>query len=165
MSLETKNTSNFERQSAIGKATSNTQAMDENDVTPAKTKKFEQFLEASGERNLQNINLTHGEYSQNGELDTRGKQSNLCLIWDVEEVRSIGLPDHQQKATLFLVSSMLALLWVEEKVTKFRESKAPTVGMIHAIDSSRRLGSIEIACKVFAVPMEMRHVRSLIRFL
>ena len=46
--------------------------------------------------------------------------------------------DHQQKVTLFVVISMLALRWVEENITKYQESKTPTVESIHAIDYSRR---------------------------
>ena len=92
------------------------------------------------------------------------EQSNLCLIWDVEELWSLGLSDHQQKVTLFVVSLMLVLQWIEENVTKYRESRAPTVESTHAIDYSRRLELFEIACKVFAEPMEVRHLWSRIRF-
>ena len=59
---------------------------------------------------------------------------------------------------------MLALRWMEENVTKYRDSKAPTAESIHAIDYSRRLELFETACKVFAIPMELRHVWSRIRF-
>ena len=82
--------------------------------------------------------------------------SNLCLIWDVDGIRSIGLPSHQQKVTLFVVSTMLALRWIEENVTKYRESRALTVESIHPIDYSRRLELFETACKVVAVPKEVR---------
>ena len=92
------------------------------------------------------------------------EHSNLCLIWDVEEIRSIRLPSHQQKVTLFVVSMMLALRWIEENVANYRESRAPTVDSIHAIYYSRRLEFFETACKVFAVPKEMRHVWSRMRF-
>ena len=47
---------------------------------------------------------------------------------------------------------------------KYRESKIPTVESIHAIDYSRRLQLFETACKVLAVPMEVKHVWSRIRF-
>ena len=82
MSLETENTSDFERQSANGKATSNTQAVDENGATQAKMMEFEPLLEASGERNLRSINLTHGEYPCHCLAQTvwYPEQSNLCLI-------------------------------------------------------------------------------------
>ena len=63
LSLEKENISHFERQNAFGKATSITQAVDENDVTHMKMIEFEPLLEASGERNLRSINLTLGEYS------------------------------------------------------------------------------------------------------
>ena len=52
----------------------------------------------------------------------------------------------------------MALRWIEENVTKYRESKAPTAESIHAIDYNRRLELFETVCKVFAIPMEVRHV-------
>ena len=127
---------------------------------------FEPLFEASGECNLRSINLTHGECPCHCLVQTvwYPEQSNLCLIWDVEEIRTIGLPDHQQKVTLFEVISMMALQWMKENVTKYREPKKPTVESIHAIDYSRILELFEFACKVFAVPMEVRHVGSRIRF-
>ena len=51
-----------------------------------------------------------------------------------------------------------------ENVTKYRESKAPTAESIHAIDYNRRFELFETACKVFAIPMEVRHVWSRTRF-
>ena len=59
---------------------------------------------------------------------------------------------------------MLALRWMEENVTKYRESKTPTAESIYAIDYSRRHELFETVCKVFAIPMEVRHVWSRIRF-
>ena len=47
---------------------------------------------------------------------------------------------------------------VEENVTKYRESNTPTAESIHALDYSSRLELFETACKVFAIPMEVRHV-------
>ena len=43
-------------------------------------------------------------------------------------------------------------------MTKYRQSKAPAAESIHAIDYSRRLELFETACKVFAIPLEVRHV-------
>ena len=62
------------------------------------------------------------------------------------------------------MSSMLAPGWIEENIANYLESKAKTGEMIHAIDYSRRFELFETACKVFAVPMEVRHVWSRIRF-
>ena len=59
---------------------------------------------------------------------------------------------------------MLALRWIEENVAKYRESKTPTAESIYAIDYSRRLELFETAYKVFAIPMEVRHVWSRLRF-
>ena len=59
---------------------------------------------------------------------------------------------------------MIALRWIEENVTKYRVSKTPTAEPIYAIDYSRRLELFETVCKVFAIPMEVRHVWSRIGF-
>ena len=159
LSLENGNTSDFERQNTIGKAMNSAPAMEGNDVTHEKMMEFEPLLEASGERNLRSINLTHGECSCHCLAYTvwYPEHSNLCLIWDVEENRSVGLTGHQQKVTLFVVSSMLPLRWIEENKTKYRESRAPTAESIHAIEYNRRLELFRTACKVFSIPMEVRH--------
>ena len=166
LSLEGENTSDFERQNTIGKPMNSTPALEENDVTHENTMELEPLLEASGERKLRSINLTHGEGPCHCLAQTvwYPEHLNLCLIWDVEEVRSTGLPDHRQKVSLLVVSSMLALRWMAENVTKYRESKITTAKSIHAIDYSRRLELFETACKVFAIPMEVRQVWSRIRF-
>ena len=166
LSLEGENTSDFERQNTIGKPMSSAPAQEENDMTHAEMMELEPLLEASEERNLRSIDITHGECPCHCLAQTvwYPEHSNLCLIWDVEEVRSIGLPDHRQKVTLLVVSAILALRWIEENVAKYRESKAPTAESIHAIDYSRMLELFETACKVFAIPMEVKHVWSRIRF-
>ena len=82
----------------------------------------------------------------------------------MEEIRSIGLPDHRQKVTLLVVSTMLALRWIEENVTKYREVTTPTAESIYAIDYSRRLELFETACKLFAIPTEVRHIWSRLRY-
>ena len=160
--LENENTSDFERQNTIGKAMNSAPAMEGNDVTHEKMMEFEPLLEASGERNLRSINLTYGECPCHCLAQTVWylEHSNLCLICDVEEIRSVGIPDHQQNVTLLVVSSMLALRWIEENVTKYRESRAPTAESIHAIDYNRRLELFETACKVFTIPMEVMLVWS-----
>ena len=161
LGLESENTSDHERQNVIGKPMGGAPNMEENDTIHEKMMELEPLLEASGERNLRNIDLTHGECPCHCLAQTvwyPDHAKNLCLVWDVEEIRSIGLPDHQQKVTILVVSTMLALRWIEENVTKYRESK------IYAIEYSRRLQLFETACKVFAIPKEVRHVWSRIRF-
>ena len=164
--LEEEITSDFERQNAIGKPMSSVPAPEENDMAHKKMVELEPLLEASGERNLRSIEITHGECPCHCLAQTvwYPEHPNLCLVWDVEEIRSIGLPDHQQKKTILVLSTMLALRWIEENVTKYRESKTPTAESIYAIDYSRRIELFETACKVFAIPMKVRHVWSRIRF-
>ena len=127
MSLGDENTSDFERQNAIGKPMNSVPAQEENDMTHEKMMELEPLLEASGERNLRSIEITHGECPCHCLAQTvwYPEHSNLFFVWDVEAIRSIGLPDHQQKVTILVVSTMLALRWIEENVTKYRESKTP----------------------------------------
>ena len=166
LSLGDENTSDFERQNAIGKPMNSVPAHEENDMAHEKMIELEPLLEASGERNLRSIEITHGECPCHYLAQTvwYPEHSNLCLVWDVEEIRSIGLPDHQKKVTILVVSTMLALRWIDENVTKYRKLKTPTAESIYAIDYSRRLELLETVCKVFAIPMEVRHVWSRIRF-
>ena len=166
LGLESENTSDLERQNVIGKPMVSAPNLEEVDVIHDKMMELEPLLEASGERNLRSMDLTHGDCPCHCLAQTvwYPDQANLCLIWDVEEIRSLGLPEHQQKVTILVVSTMLALRWMEENIAKYRESKTPTAESIHAIDYSRRLELFETACKVFAIPMEVRHVWSRLRF-
>ena len=166
LGLESENTSDHERQNMIGKPIVGAPNMEEADVIHEKMMELEPLLEASGERNLRSIDLTHRDCPCHCLAQTvwYPDHANLCLIWDVEEIRSLGLPDHQQKVTILVVSTMLALRWMEENIAKYRESKTPTAELIHAIDYSRRLELFETACKVFAIPMEVRHMWSRLKF-
>ena len=166
LGLESENTSDHERQNVIGKPTVGAPNLEESDVIHEKMMELKPLLEASAERNLRSIDLTHGDCPCHCLAQTvwYPDHANLCLIWDVEEMRSLGLPEHQQKVTILVVSTMLALRWMEENIAKYRESKAPTAESIHAIDYSRRLELFETACKVFAIPMEVRHMWSRLRF-
>ena len=75
MSLEKENTSDFERQNMLGRMVNSAQAVGENDVKL--------------EHNLRSINLTYGECPCHCLAQTvwYPEQSNLCLIWNVEEIR------------------------------------------------------------------------------
>ena len=166
LGLEGENTSGHERQNVIGKPMGGAPNLEENDAIHEKMMELEPLLEALGERNLRSIDLTHGECPCHCLAQTvwYSDHANLCLIWDVEEIRSLGLPDQQQKVIILVVSTMLALRWIEENVTKYRESNTPTAESIYAIDYSRRLELFETACKVFAIPVEVRHVWSRLGF-
>ena len=59
LSLGDENTSDFEKQNAIGKPLNSVPAQEENDMTHEKIMELEPRLEASGERNLRNIEITH----------------------------------------------------------------------------------------------------------
>ena len=120
LSMESENRSDHERQNVIGKPMGSAPSLEENDAVHGKMMECEPLLEASGECNLRSIDITHGECLCHCLAQTvwYPDHANLCLIWDVEEIRSIGLPDRRQKVTLLVVSTMLALRWIEEIVTK-----------------------------------------------
>ena len=166
LKLESENTSDHERQNVIGKPVGGAPNMEDNDTMHEKMIVLEPLLEASGERNLRSIEITHGECPCHCLEQTvwYPDHKNLCLVWDMEEIRSIGLPDQRQKVTLLVVSTMLALRWIEENMTKYREATTPTAESIYAIDYSRRLELFKTACKVFAIPTEVRHVWSRLRY-
>ena len=117
--------SNFGRQNVIGKPMGNVPAPEEDDVVHEKMMELEHLVEASGEHNLRSIEITPGDCPCHCLAQTvwYPERANFCLVWDVEKIRSIGLPDHQQKVTILVVSTMLALRWIEENVTKYRGSK------------------------------------------
>ena len=166
MSLENENISDHERQIVIGKPVGGAPSIKESDTVHENMMELEPFLEASEERNLKSIEITLGECPCHclAQAVWYPDHANLCLVWDVEEIRSVGLPDHRQKVTLLVVSTMLALRRIEENVTKYRETKTPTAESIYAIDCSRRLELFETACKVFSITMKIRHVWSRLRF-
>ena len=97
LSLGDKNRSDFERHNTIGKPMGNVPMPEEDDVVHEKMMELEPLLEASGERNLRSIEITHGEcpYHCLAQTVWYPEHTKLCLVWDVEEIRSIGLPDHQ----------------------------------------------------------------------
>ena len=61
LSLEGENTSDFEKQNTIRKPMNSVPAQEGNDATHEKIMELEPLLEASGERNLRSIDITHGE--------------------------------------------------------------------------------------------------------
>ena len=165
--LESENTSSDHgRQNVVGKPAVGAPSSKEVDVIHEKMLELEPLLETSGDGNLRSIDLTHGDCPCHCLAQTvwYPDRANLCLIWDVEEIKSLGLPEHRQKVTILVVSSMLALRWIEENIAKDRESRTPTAESIHAIDYSRRLELFETACKVFAIPVEVRHIWNRLRF-
>ena len=125
LSLESENTNDHERQNVIGKPVGGAPNMEKNDTIHENMMELEPLLEASEERNRRSIDITHGECPCQCLLQTvwYPDHANLCLVWDVEKIRSIGLPEHRQKVTLLVVSTLLALRWIEENVTKYRECR------------------------------------------
>ena len=111
LDLESENTSDHGKQNMVGKPAAGAPSSEEVDVIHEKMMELEPLLEASGERNLRSIELTHGDCPCHCLAQTvwYPDRANLCLIWDIEEIKSLGLPEHRQKVTILAVSTMLAL--------------------------------------------------------
>ena len=127
-------------------------------MTHEKMMEFESLLEASGERNLRSVKLTHGECPSSCRIKTVWLPGALQPLLDMGCGKKLVSRATRSSADHFVVSSMLALRWIEDNVTKKRESRAPAVEPVHANDYSRRLELFETTCKVIAVPLEVRHV-------
>ena len=86
MSLERENSSDFEKQSTIGRLPKVASAEGKTDSIHTKMMEFEHLLEVYGERNLRSIKLTHGDSPRHCAAQTvwYPEKSNPCLIWDVE---------------------------------------------------------------------------------
>ena len=82
------------------------------------------------------------------------------LIFDVEKIKSIGLLDHEQNFTLFLVGFMLGSRRIESKVLNYRECKS----VIEEIVYSRRLELVETFCEALAIPVEVKRICCLNQF-
>ena len=94
MGLKSENTSDHERQNVMGKPMGGAPNMEENDAIHETMMELEPLLEASGERNLRSIDLTHGECPCHCLAQTvwYPDYANLCLICDMEEIRSFDCP-------------------------------------------------------------------------
>ena len=90
LKLESENTSDHERQNVIGKPVGGAPNMEDNDTMHEKMIELAPLLEASGERNLRSIEITHGECPCHCLAQTvwYPDNKNLCLVWDMEEIRS-----------------------------------------------------------------------------
>ena len=100
LSLESENTSDFERQNTIEKAINSAPAIEENDVTHEKMMKFEPLLEAEGKCNLWSNNLIHGECPCHclGQTVWYPEHANLCLILEWKKFGQSGYPTISRKS-------------------------------------------------------------------
>ena len=69
------------------------------------------LLGASGKRDWRSIMLTHDEFLCHCLLQTwwYPGRSNLVLIWDSEELISMGLPDLSQPITIVIIGVLMAI--------------------------------------------------------
>ena len=80
--------------------------------------------------------LTHDEFPCHCLLPTwwYPGRSNLVLIWDSEELLSMGLPDSSQPITIMIVGVMIAVCWLEAHVKENNRHETPTKEQLQKLD-------------------------------
>ena len=129
MKLSEGNVSEFQRRKAIGVLPAEFSTIDEKDDVHTIMTEIEPLLGASACWTRWNILMTHGEYACHYLAQTLWypKCGNLVLVWDVEELYSMELPDQNQPVSILVVSAMLAVRWLETNAdTSEQETAVPT---------------------------------------
>ena len=93
--------------------------------------------------------MTHGEYPCHCLTQTLWypKRVNMVLVWDVEELYSTRLPDHNQQVSIVVVSTMLAVRWFEANAgTRRQETAVPTPEQLSNVKMSRKLDLFRTVC-------------------
>ena len=96
--------------------------------------------------------LTHDEFHCHCLLQTwwYPERSNLVLIWDSEELLSMGLPDSSRPIT------MRAIRWLEAHVRENNRQEAPTREQLQKLDCLKSLDLFETMCKILNIPIEVK---------
>ena len=122
--------SEFQRQKASGALPTKFPTIDEKDDVHRTIMKVEPLLGASGYRTRRNILMA--------QTLCYPKLGNLVLVWDVEELYSTRLPDQNQQVSLVLVSTMLAVRWLEANAgTSEQETAVPTPEQLSNVKVNR----------------------------
>ena len=151
------NFSDFERQKQRGSTVTDYNAVDENDEVHRVMMEVEPLLEASGKRNWKSIMSAHDEFPCHCLLQTwcYPRRSNLVLIWDCEELLSVGLPDSSQPITIVIVGVIMAIRWLEAHVKKKNGQEAPAREALQRLDCLKDLDLFETMCKILNTPIEV----------
>ena len=153
--------SEFQRKKAKGMMSSEFPTVDEKDETHQTMTEIEPLLIASGYRTWRHILLNHGEYPYHYLAHTfwYPKRANLVLVWDAEELFTMGLPDQAQNVTILLVSAMLAVRWPEvtERTTE-QEMAAPAPEQLSRVNLTKRLDLIRTTCRVLRIPKAIERI-------
>ena len=135
--------SEFQKKTAIGALPTEFSTMDEKDDVHRIRAEVELLLGASGYRTRRNILMTHGEYPCHclPQMLLYPKRGNLMLVWDVDDLFSMGLSDQNQQVLIVVVSAMLVVRWLEanagtsaQKTTMSTPEQPISVKFNHSLD-------------------------------
>ena len=163
MRLSEGNVSEFQKKKASGALPTEFPTMDEKDDIHRIMMEVEPLLGASGYRTRRSILMTHGEYSCHCLAQTLWypKRGNPGLVWDVEKLYYAGLPDKNQQVSIVVVSSMLAVRWLEGNVgTNEQETAVPTPEQLGNVKMNRNLDLFRSICKVLRIPKAIERIWS-----
>ena len=154
------NFSDFERQKQRGSTVTEYNTVDENDEVHRVMMEVKPLLEPLGKRNWRSIMLTHDQFPCHCLLQTwwYPERSNLVLIWDPEELLSMGLPDSSRPITIVIVGVMIAIRWLEAHVRENSRQEAPTREKLQKLDCLKDLDLFETTCKILNIPMEVKKI-------
>ena len=161
MKLSESNVSEFQKKNASGALPTEFPTLDEKDGKHHVMTEVELLLEASGYWTWRNILMTHGEYPCHCLAQTLWypKRVNLVLVWDAEELLSMGLPDQGQNVTILLFSAMLAVRWLEANAgTTEDEMVVPFPEQPSRVSVGKRLYLFRTTCKVLRKPKVIERI-------
>ena len=117
-------------------------------------------LEASGKQNWRSIMLSHKAFTCLGLVQTWWfpARSNLVLIWDSEELLSMGLPDSTQSIAIVIVGVILAIRWLEAHAEENNRQESPIKEQWEEIDCLKVLDNFDTTCKVLKIPIEVKKI-------
>ena len=155
MRLSDGNVSEFQKKKASGVLPTEFPTIDEKDYLHRTMTEVELLLGASSYRTRRNILMTQGEYPCYCLAQTLWypKRGNLVLVWDVEELYSTGLPEQNQPVSIVVVSTMLAVRWLEAIAgTSEQETAVPTPEQLSNVKLNNSLDLFGTTCKVLRIP-------------
>ena len=94
--------------------------------------------------------LTHDDFRCHCLLRIWGYpvRNNLVLIWDSEELLSMGLLDSSKPITILIVGVMMAVRRLEAHVTENNRQEAPSKEQVKEVDCLNDLDLFEKMCKI-----------------
>ncbi len=112
---------------------------------------FEPLMVASGDRSSDCINRYHKNLPCYCTVESiwYSKDNLMFVVWDLEDLESLGLPHKNSNHVIFCVKNYLPVRWIAANPTAFSQVEAPTEESLKRVDVEKNLS----LCDVFSVMM------------